>query len=257
MAHLPTSARFRARAPGPVSGRLYAATRRRNRSCCRAFPLPFGRRPSLAGHPVPPGIAPLLRSAYRATISADPDGVSMFRTRETRPGWAPSISRGQRCSRDRPEVGGRRLPLPSGQPLSPRSCHPPRGARINGTSARVHWYSPVQPSPHLWPRDGTGALGLSPEAPHPCGQDPQAHVQGGDKSRTLTRSHVPGITGPPPTDSLTTCDLTSQPRRSIVQLAATASRSPSAAVACAIGFATLDPASTHQGFAPTRKIGQE
>ena len=143
------------------------------------------------------GIAPLLRSAYRATISADPDGVSMFRTRETRPGWAPSISRGQRCSRDRPEVGGRRLPLPSGQPLSPPSCHPPRGARINGTSARVHWCSPVQPSPHLWPRDGTGALGLSPEAPHPCGQDPQAHVQGGDKSRTLTRRHVPGITGPP------------------------------------------------------------
>ena len=60
MAHLPTSARFRARAPGPVSGRLHAATRRRNRSCCRAFPLPFGRRHPLAGHPVPPGdCAPL------------------------------------------------------------------------------------------------------------------------------------------------------------------------------------------------------
>jgi hypothetical protein len=136
----------------------------------------------------------------------------VFRTRETQLGWAPSIPRGQRCSHDRPEVGSRRLPLPSGQPLSPRSCHPPRGARINGTSARVHWCSPVQPSPHLWPRDGTGALGLSPEAPHPCGQDPQAHVQGGDRSlntdpKSRPRHHRTS------TDGLTpTCDLTSQPR---------------------------------------------
>ena len=34
-----------------------------------------------------PGIPPLLRSAYRAARDgADPSGVSMFRTRETRPG---------------------------------------------------------------------------------------------------------------------------------------------------------------------------
>ena len=33
-----------------------------------------------------PGIPPLLRSAYRAASGADPSGVSMFRTRETRPG---------------------------------------------------------------------------------------------------------------------------------------------------------------------------
>ena len=201
------------------------------------------------------GIAPLLRSAYRATISADPDGVSMFRTRETRPGWAPSISRGQRCSRDRPEAGGRRLPLPSGQPLSPRSCHPPRGARINRTSARVHRCSPVQPSPHLWPRDGTGALRLSPEAPHPCGQDPQTHAQGGDRSRTLTRSHVPGITRPPPTDSLTTCDLTSQPRRTIVPLPAAASRPLPAVASLRDGFA--NPTSTREGSAPIEDDGAD
>jgi hypothetical protein len=33
-----------------------------------------------------PGIPPLLRSAYRAATGADPSRVSMFRTRETRPG---------------------------------------------------------------------------------------------------------------------------------------------------------------------------
>jgi hypothetical protein len=194
-----------------------------------------------------PGIPPLLRSAYHAKISADPDRVSVFRTHETRLGWAPSIPRGQRCSHDRYEVHGRRLPLLNGQPLSPRSYCPPRGARINGTSSRVHWCSPVQPSPHLRPRDGTGALGLSPEAPHPCGQDPQAHVQGGDRSRTLTRSHVPGITGPPPTDLLTTCDLTSQPR-----LRLSRSRPPRlgrpAGVAARSATPNLDPVTTRKGI---------
>jgi hypothetical protein len=169
-AHLPTSARFRAQAPGPVSGRLYAATGGETgyaaaRSRCLSA---AGIR--LLGILSRPGIPPLLRSAYHATISADPDRVSVFRTHETQLGWAPSIPRGRRCSHDRPEVGGRCLPLPNGQPLSPRSYRPPRGARINGTSSRVHWYSPLQPSPHLWPRDGTGALGLSLKLRTPAGK---------------------------------------------------------------------------------------
>src|SRR5690349_4679886 len=37
---------------------------------------------------------------------------------------------------------------------------------------------------------------------------------GGDRSRTLTRNHITGISQPPsPTDSLLTCDLTSQAYR--------------------------------------------
>ena len=161
-AHLPTSARFRARAPGPVSGRLYAATgggadRAATLSRCLSA---AGIR--LLGILSRPGIAPLSRSAYRATSGADPDRVSMFRTHETQLGWAPSIPRGRRCSHDRPEVGGRRLPLPSGQPLSPRSCHPPRGARINGTSSGFTGIRPpslpltcgpgTEPAPSGFPR---------------------------------------------------------------------------------------------------------
>ena len=69
-----------------VSGRLSRAPPRRGRTTARVFPPPFGRRDSLLGHPFPPGVPPLLRSAYRQPQLADHDGVSVFRTRETRPG---------------------------------------------------------------------------------------------------------------------------------------------------------------------------
>ena len=52
-AHLTASARFRARAPGPVSGRLSETTAWRSRPSCPGFPSPFGCRRSLLGHPIP------------------------------------------------------------------------------------------------------------------------------------------------------------------------------------------------------------
>ena len=52
-AHLTTSARFRARAPGPVSGRLSETVSWRGRPSCLGFPLRFRRRHWLLGHPVP------------------------------------------------------------------------------------------------------------------------------------------------------------------------------------------------------------
>jgi hypothetical protein len=88
-AHLPTSARFRGRASSPVSGRL-SETAAWSASRCPGFPLPFGHRHWLLGHPVS---ARELGSPYgRLTSTAsnddamDPDGVSMFRTHETRLG---------------------------------------------------------------------------------------------------------------------------------------------------------------------------
>jgi len=54
------SARFRARAPGPVSGQLCSAPGGGAGHAGAGFLLPFGRRHSLLGHPVPPGAsAPL------------------------------------------------------------------------------------------------------------------------------------------------------------------------------------------------------
>ena len=54
----------------------------------------------------------------------DPDGVSTFHAYEIRPGWAPPIPRGQRCSHDRLSLSGRRLPpLPAARPYHP-GLHP-------------------------------------------------------------------------------------------------------------------------------------
>src|SRR5262249_48749651 len=50
----------RARAPGPVSGRLSTTTSWRSRSCSRGFPLSFDRRHLLLGHPFPPRNSALL-----------------------------------------------------------------------------------------------------------------------------------------------------------------------------------------------------
>jgi len=82
------SARFRARAPGPVSGQLSRRPRRRSRAWRRWFPAAF-RPPAFASWASCP--AQGLRPSYdRPTAppagGADPGEVSMFRTRETQLG---------------------------------------------------------------------------------------------------------------------------------------------------------------------------
>lgn len=130
--HLLTSAPFRVRPPGPVSGQLSgAATRRRWPDApvsCRLS----AHRHSLLEHPVPASLQLPLRSAYQARC-LDLDGVSTFHTSEIRPGWAPSIPRSRRCSHDWLIFSGRRLPHFNGLALLPR-CHlpPTRGSDSRG-----------------------------------------------------------------------------------------------------------------------------
>src|SRR5262245_15617310 len=126
-----TSAPSRVRAPGPVSGQLYGRPPAEEPvETGRAFLLPFGRRPLLLGHPVPPReFGPpygRLTTSPRLRGEADPGEVSMFRTYETRLGRVPSGLRGRRCSRDRSVVLGRRLPPLNGAvPATPVSLPVP------------------------------------------------------------------------------------------------------------------------------------
>ena len=67
----------------------------------------------------PPGSWALLTVGLPDPSGPDPDGVTTFRTHELRPGWAPSVPRGRRCSSRPGRLPGRRLPLRSGQSLHP------------------------------------------------------------------------------------------------------------------------------------------
>ena len=128
------------------------STRLEDRYSAPAFPLPFGRRRSLLGRPVP---ARGLGSPYgRLTGGAqaappDPDGVSTFRTHEMRPGRVSSLPRERRCSL-RPS-GRPRSPSAALQRLAPATpvLHTDPGCQIDEASTRIQGHSPFRPSPHL------------------------------------------------------------------------------------------------------------
>jgi hypothetical protein len=205
-----TSARFRARAPGPVSGQSCSTPGRRTGtaalvSCCLSA---AGVR--FLGILSRPGLVPLSRSAYRtATVSgADPRGFSMFRTRETRPG-AGALS-----------TPGTAVPATArGHPWPPRAAfqrpvpilpvlHSVPGSGDDEASARVHWRSPFPAFPSPVAPGRYGDPRALPWAPHPAGQDPAAHARAGTGLRhypELRHQHPRS----PSTRSLTTCDLMS------------------------------------------------
>ena len=77
----------------------------------RGFLLPFGHRHSLLGHPIPAEEFGSPHGRPTGPTRPDLDGVTAFRTHEQRPGWAPPIPRGRRCS-SRPDAcpaGARRF----------------------------------------------------------------------------------------------------------------------------------------------------
>src|SRR6266567_4536246 len=126
-AHLPTSARSRAQGTRPGIRPVMRDHPAEGRSCCPAFPLPFGCRHSLPGHPFPPGdSAPLTIGLPRRNSSADQDRFSVFRTRETRLDLGALCTPGAAVSTRPVIVPGRRLPHLSGQPLSSWTTTRPR-----------------------------------------------------------------------------------------------------------------------------------
>ena len=123
-AHLPTSARFHGRAPGPVSGRL-SATADGGTALRRGFPSPFGHRHSLLGHPVP---ARELGSPY-GRLTAAPTGWLRTLTgfpcsARMRLGWCrvPSLPRRRRCPHGRGRSEAAACRFPAAEPLLLGCC---------------------------------------------------------------------------------------------------------------------------------------
>jgi hypothetical protein len=112
------------------------------------FLSPFGRRHLLLGHPVPP--VGLVHRCLRLTATlhgvADPDGVSVFRTHETRLGLgAPCTPRTVVSTRPR-TILGRHPPPSNGWSLSPWSCKPSQDVQL---TRHQRGFTGIHPVPSL------------------------------------------------------------------------------------------------------------
>ena len=112
------------------------------------FLSPFDRRHSLLGHPVPP--MELVHRYLRLTATlhgvADPDGVSVFRTHETRLGLgAPCTPRTVVSTRPH-TILGRHLPPSNGRPLSPWHRSPPQDVQL---TRHQRGFTGIHPAPSL------------------------------------------------------------------------------------------------------------
>ena len=204
-----TSARFRARAPGPLSGQLCSAPGGRAGHAGAGFLLPFGRRPSLLGASCPArGFRPSYdRPTAPPAGGADPSGVSMFRTRETR------LAQGALCTPGaavptRPEFfPAAACRFSTASPVAP-DCNPPRDVLLTRHQQGFTVIHPTPAFPSPVTPGGTGPLGF-PLSFAPSRAGPGNARQGGDRPGHCP-DYVSGISQPPSTYSLTTCDLTSQ-----------------------------------------------
>ncbi len=167
-----------------------------------AFLLPFRRRHSLLGHPVPPVDfrpsyhRPTALPAHTRACTADPDEVSTFRTHETRPDRTPSIPREQRCSPAIERSVAVACRLSADWSLPPRRCTPARDVDVTRHLQRFPGSRPLglprTCGHHGW-SSGPWAL---PRASHPAGQEPATHVTAGT-GRTQPGAMSPASAGPP------------------------------------------------------------
>jgi hypothetical protein len=124
--------------------------RQEDRDSGAGFLLPFGRRRSLLGHPVPPGAcAPLTiglprRPKAARTRAGFPCSARVRRGR----GRVPSLPRGPRCLPRSGGIPGRRAPPSNGRSLSSRCCIPSQGVAMT--------------------RHQRGFTGVHPSRPFPC-----------------------------------------------------------------------------------------
>jgi hypothetical protein len=207
--------------PDRVSARSGRATRARIRPVIRddplegraivsRFPAAF-RPPAFASRSSDSrrGAQPSSRSASRPN-GRTPNGVTAFRTYESRPGCVLSVPRGRRCSSRLERVPSRRLPHSQRLVPAPRRNNPSCEALHHEASTRVQAIHPSGLPLACDPRMERERLGLFPELRTPPTRSRTTHVgEGtGHRARTWNNAHV--TSGEPPTScSLVSCDLAS------------------------------------------------
>jgi hypothetical protein len=189
-----TSARFRARAPGPVSGQLCSAPGGRTGHGGAGFLLPFGRRHWLLGASCPArASAPLTIGLPRRPWRRGPErGFHVPHARDAA-GIGCSLypgDDGAYTARHNPQPPPAAFQRPVPVTPAPR---PVPGCAINEASARVHWRSPPPGLPLACdPRTDQGPLGF-PVSSAPASPGDRHARHGGDRSYGADPGYVFGI----------------------------------------------------------------
>ena len=198
-AHLTASARFRARAQGPVSGQLSTTTSWRT-DHPRWFPVAF-RPPAFASRSSCSrrGVGPSSRSAYRTWVRT-PTGLPRSAHTSSDRGGRPLYPGDGGAHPDRGDFPAGRLPLRNGQSLHPANI-PSARTRLTRHQPRVHTSSPVRSSPRLWPPGWNGPpLGFHPGLRTPPTRSRTTHAKVGTGHRARTWNYTlnshPSISNP-------------------------------------------------------------
>ena len=191
--------------------------RRESRARRRWFPAAF-RLPAFASWASCParGLRP---SCDRPTAppgsGADPSGVSMFRTRETRPGPGALCTPGTAVpARPRVNPVTAACRLATAGPCHPGATTHPGMFSSRGISKGSLPFTPPGHSPHLWHPDGTGALGLFPGL-HTRLSRTQPRMPGRGRASGTGPGSRRRHQRPPSTDPLSTSGLMSQFTRKV------------------------------------------
>ena len=163
------------------------------------------------GHPVPAEeLGPPCGRLTERDFPPGPRRGTAFRAHELRPGWVPSLPRGQRCSSRPSRRLARRVPLHPRPvlPSPPPTIHQ-RGSLSRGIT-RVRAIHPSGLPLACGRPDGTDSTWAFPRASHPADQEPTARARVVTGHRARTWIYTLNITSAdrPISSSLTTCDLT-------------------------------------------------
>jgi hypothetical protein len=169
-----------------ASGRLPRGHRLEQRHSHPGFPLPFGRRHPLGGHPVPPrDSAPLTIGLPGPRTTRTPTGFPRSaHTRHDRGGCPldPETSGVPTTDSHYPVAACRLFQRPG--PITPVLIPSPR-ARNNEASPGIHSRSPVRSSPRpLLPRTERGPFGFFPGLRTPTDQTRRRTPERGSISNT-------------------------------------------------------------------------